>query len=272
MIRWGVIIGFLVAIVFKLGWIGFLNGFIVGCFFRQFFKQFMQRPVSSDDKRLFLIITFEVLGHISKAKGVVTRRDIDYTVNVMDQMKLTGELRKEAQTAFTRGKENDYPLRLRLRELYQHYRYHKNMIRLFLEFQLKLAFDDGKLDEHERRLLFILAEELKISRQQFELYLRMLEGGANFQRNQQYSNTNRQRGSSTDSSHTALQDAYNVLGVNSSDDPTTIKRAYKRLMNEHHPDKLVSKGLPPEMLELTKQRTQEIQAAYDFIKQQRGFK
>ncbi|CQR23519.1 Dna-J like membrane chaperone protein [Yersinia enterocolitica] len=51
-----------------------------------------------------------------------------------------------------------------------------------------------------------------------------------------------------------------------------IKRAYRKLMGEHHPDKLVAKGLPPEMMEMAKQKAQEIQAAYDLIKREKGFK
>ena len=56
------------------------------------------------------------------------------------------------------------------------------------------------------------------------------------------------------------------------DDATTIKRAYRKLMSEHHPDKLVAKGLPPEMMEMAKQKAQEIQKAYELIKEQKGFK
>ncbi|WP_370555397.1 DnaJ domain-containing protein [Edwardsiella tarda] len=63
-----------------------------------------------------------------------------------------------------------------------------------------------------------------------------------------------------------------MLGVAPSADATTIKRAYRKLMSEHHPDKLVAKGLPPEMMELAKQKAQEIQAAYDLIKKEKGFK
>lgn len=69
-----------------------------------------------------------------------------------------------------------------------------------------------------------------------------------------------------------LEDACNVLGVKPTDDATTIKRAYRKLMSEHHPDKLVAKGLPPEMMEMAKQKAQEIQQAYELIKQQKGFK
>jgi DnaJ like chaperone protein len=43
-------------------------------------------------------------------------------------------------------------------------------------------------------------------------------------------------------------------------------------MNEHHPDKLASRGLPENMMKLAKEKTQQIRAAYDMIREARGFK
>jgi len=48
-----------------------------------------------------------------------------------------------------------------------------------------------------------------------------------------------------------------------------VKRAYRKLMSEHHPDKLISKGLPDSMVELAKERTQEIQKAYETVRRSR---
>jgi len=50
-----------------------------------------------------------------------------------------------------------------------------------------------------------------------------------------------------------------------------VKRAYRKLMSQHHPDKLVAKGLPPEMIKLATEKTQHIRAAYDLIKESRGW-
>ncbi|MFP1496660.1 co-chaperone DjlA [Escherichia coli] len=107
------------------------------------------------------------------------------------------------------------------------------------------------------------------SRAQFD-QLRMMQGGAQFGGGYQQQSggdnwQQTQRGPT-------LEDACNVLGVKPTDDATTIKRAYRKLMSEHHPDKLVAKGLPPEMMEMAKQKAQEIQQAYELIKQQKGFK
>ncbi len=67
-----------------------------------------------------------------------------------------------------------------------------------------------------------------------------------------------------------LEDACNVLGVKPTDDAATVKRAYRKLMNEHHPDKLVAKGLPPEMMEMAKQKARSPEGL-ELIKEQRGF-
>ena len=67
-----------------------------------------------------------------------------------------------------------------------------------------------------------------------------------------------------------LKDAYLVLGVSSPASDADVKKAYRRMMNQHHPDKLVAKGLPEEMMKLATEKTQEIKKAYELIKQKRG--
>ena len=150
-----------------------------------------------------------------------------------------------------------------------------DLIRMFLEIQIQAAFADGSLHPNERDVLYVIAEELGISRAQFDQFLRMMQGGAQFGGGYQQQSAGAggagggwqqaQRGPT-------LDDAYSVLGVKSSDDAQTIKRAYRKLMSEHHPDKLVAKGLPPEMMEMAKQKAQEISQAWEMIKEARGFK
>ncbi len=139
---------------------------------------------------------------------------------------------------------------------------------MFLLIQIQAAFADGSLHPNERQVLYVIAEELGISRTQFDQFLRMMEGGQQFGGRQGSS----YGGFQQKPSGPTLEDACSVLGVKSSDDITVIKRAYRKLMSEHHPDKLVAKGLPPEMMEMAKQKTQEIQAAYDLIRKEKGFK
>ena len=90
------------------------------------------------------------------------------------------------------------------------------------------------------------------------------------QRSQEYSQYQREHANAQ--SYTAqnrLEDAYSILNVSANCDERTLKKAYKRAMNEHHPDKLASKGLPEQALERAKAKTQDIQAAYELIKKER---
>ena len=62
-----------------------------------------------------------------------------------------------------------------------------------------------------------------------------------------------------------LQDAYQILGVSENATDAEVKKAYRRLMSQHHPDKLMAKGLPPEMIKVATQKTQQIKKAYEQI-------
>ena len=71
-------------------------------------------------------------------------------------------------------------------------------------------------------------------------------------------------------SATALDDAYKALGVTKESSDQEIKRAYRKLMSQYHPDKLMGQGLPEDMIKVATAQAQEIQAAYDLIKKSRN--
>ena len=228
--------------------------------------------------------TFAVLGHLSKSKGRVTEEDIQLANQLMAQMKLDDAGRKLAQEAFRRGKEADFPIRQVIREFRIGCGQRADLLRMFLHVQVQAAFADSQLHEGEKEVLYVIAEELGLSRMQFEQMIAMEMAARAFTQGgfyrQYQQGAYQQRGGyeyqqSSDyqqSSGPTLNDAYKVLGVSDADDQQTVKRAYRRLMNEHHPDKLVAKGLPPEMMEMAKEKAQQIQAAYDLICKAKGWK
>jgi DnaJ like chaperone protein len=67
-----------------------------------------------------------------------------------------------------------------------------------------------------------------------------------------------------------LDDAYAILNVDPDASDSELKRAYRKLISQHHPDKLVSKGLPEEMMKIATQKTQEIRAAYECVMDERN--
>lgn len=266
------------------GFFGAIFGVILGHWFDKklyelgsvnssFFKKKLTR------QSLFIQTTFAVLGHLSKSKGRVTEDDIQLASNLMVQLKLDDANRRLAQEAFTRGKNADFPLRQVIREFRIGCGQRADLVRMFLYVQVQAAFADSQLEQSEKDVLFVVAEELGLSRFQFEQMLAMefaarqfTRGGYqyHYQGHQQYEQY--QQSGAQYSSGPTVDDAYKVLGVSASDDQQTVKRAYRRLMNENHPDKLVAKGLPKEMLEIAKEKTQQIQAAYDLICKTKGWK
>ncbi len=206
----------------------------------------------------FFTATFSVMGHISKADGRVTPDEINLAKRVMDELALSGDMRKTAINLFEQGKAPHFPLEDVLDQFRRECHRRSHLISMFLELQIQAAYADGKLDTAEESVLFIICEQLGISRFEYERIKIQFQAQQRFYgRNQQQQASNR------------LDDAYAVLGVTKSATDAEVKKAYRRLMSQHHPDKLVAKGLPEEMMTIAKEKTQKIRKAYEVIKESR---
>ena len=137
--------------------------------------------------------------------------------------------------------------------------------------QLQAAFTNGKVEANERAILQTIADELGFSRIELARILAMAEAQMNFFHRQQQGGQGQQYRQEAPSQD-RLKDAYQLLGVSESDSDQEIKRAYRKEMSKHHPDKLAAKGLPPEMMEMAKEKTQEIQQAWEWIREARGIR
>ncbi len=302
---WGRIVQFFDVVGRKMNYIGKILGFLIGLRYGFFTglvglvlghlvdkKLYELGAVNSSvfnrkltRQSLFMQTTFAVLGHLSKSKGRVTEDDIQLASNLMSQLQLDEKSRRIAQEAFSRGKNADFPLRQVIREFRIGCGQRSDLLRMFLQVQVQAALADNQLHQNEKEILFIVAEELGLSQFQFEQMLMMemaarhFSRGGFYQQSQAYQQSGYSQGNYQQNSQyqhrtsgPTVEDAYKVLGVSANDDQKTVKRAYRRLMNEHHPDKLVSKGLPEEMMEMAKEKAQQIQAAYDLICKFKGWK
>jgi len=222
------------------------------------------RVNSVEKQKLFFKTAFAVMGHVAKSKGQVTQTDIQIANAYMDQMKLHGDARREAQKAFTEGKAEDFALTETLQNFMQALGGERNVLQMFLAIQVQVALSDGHIDNKEKAVLYIISENLGFSRFELDRLIQMIDGQQHFhqggQSGQQYNSAQ------------AEEDAYKLLGVESSTTDKEVKRAYRKLMSQNHPDKLASKGLPEEMMELAKEKAQDIQKAYELIRKTRGFK
>ncbi len=206
----------------------------------------------------FFTATFSVMGHIAKADGQVSTAEINHAKQIMDELDLNDELRKTAINLFQQGKADNFPINEVMDQFRKECHRRTHLIRMFLEIQIQAAFADGILDKTEEIVLQNICTHLGISRFEFESIKLQIQAQQRFNSKTQ----NRQ-------SENSLEDAYAVLGISASATDSEVKKAYRKLMSQHHPDKLVAKGLPEEMMILAKEKTQKIRKAYESIKEKR---
>lgn len=211
----------------------------------------------------FFTATFFVMGRVAKADGRVSRDEIRLAEAVMAEMDLGADMRKTAISLFNKGKSGEFPLDDVLADFRRECHGRSTLLRMFVELQLQAAYADGELSREEDELLWHVCARLGFSELDYRRLRRMVEAERQFAGAAGAGGEPRPR-------QPSLRDAYAVLGVSPSASDAEVKKAYRRLLSQHHPDKLVSKGLPEEMMKVAAQKTHEIKLAYEQVKQARG--
>ena len=261
---WGKIVGGACGLLLG-GPLGALLGAALGHGFDKGLKQQDRLAFAGDEaarervQSAFFTATFSVLGHIAKADGRVTPDEIRAAQRLMSELALNAQQRQAAIALFRRGKAADFPLDEVLDQFRAVAGRRRNLLRIFLKMLLHGAYADGQVRPEERRVLEDVCARLSVPLSDLRRMERLIAA--------QYAAAASMAGRAEPS----LQDAYASLGVNAEDDPATIRQAYRRLLNRHHPDKLVAKGLPEEMMALAAQKTHDIKQAYERIRAARGF-
>lgn len=229
-------------------------------------------------KMAFFTATFSVMGHIAKADGHVHPTEIALAEALMKSMKLDADLRAAAIKLFNEGKQDNFDAEALVLQFRQECQRRTNLYRMFVEIQIQAALADGVMAPDEEKALIKVAAVLGFSEhtfKQLEMLVRytMGVGSGSGSAGQAGAGAGggQSRSRSADPDRLSKRDAYKALGVEPTDDKATVKRAYRRLMSQHHPDKLVSKGLPEEMIKLATDKTQHIQKAYEVIKESKGW-
>ncbi len=267
------IFGKLLGGLFGYAWYGIPGG-LLGIYIGHLFdkglaKNFGKSSTSSHAKvqETFFRLTFILMGRLAKVDGQVTQSEIKWAEHVMTQLNLNHDMRRRAIDLFELGKQGSVDLEDELHQFRRIVGRHATLIQMFLEIQIQAGYADGELSFAELDLLRWVCGTLGISKLRFEMIHQRIKAERVFAegQRQQYGG-----GQPRMSDAQKLQEAYQVLGIKVTDSDAVIKKAYRRLMSQHHPDKLVAKGLPEEMMKLAKEKTQEIQAAYENIKQARN--
>ena len=135
---------------------------------------------------------------------------------------------------------------------------------MLVVYLVNVALADGSFDVAEEAIIAKVALGLGIPRFAFERLIQMIKAQNAFQGGQFHGD---RYGAPAQAN--SLELAYQALGLNSDASDGEIKRTYRKLMSQYHPDKLTGQGMPQDMIKEATERSQEIQAAYDTIKKSR---
>jgi DnaJ like chaperone protein len=209
----------------------------------------------------FFRATFLVMGHMAKADGHVSENEIRAARAIMAEFRL-GEREVEfAIQLFTQGKEKEFPLEATLRGVRRMLSDRPDVLRMFIQIQLQTALWSGSFAPAARQVMARVAASLGVSAYevvQMEALLRMQQSA-------------RQPYEARPKVDKVAQ-AYEVLGVTSAASDAEVTKAYRRLMNQNHPDKLVARGLPESMMKVAEEKTRQVRAAYEVLREARAMR
>lgn len=269
---WGKVIGTILGFIVGR-WIGAVVGFLIGHMFdlglsQQALLEGIFHPAAKRNKiqQAFFEATFQIMGYVAKSDGRVSESEIAVVELLMRNLQVTGDAREQAIHFFNEGKKDGFNIDERLVALSKFFSRNKALLQVFIEIQLQAAYAEGGMADAKKAVIIYVCERLGLNRDVFARLNNMHQAEEKFkqyQRQRYYETFQKMRANSE------TNDAYQMLGIDSKASDAEVKRAYRKLMSQHHPDKLIAKGLPESMVAIATEKTQDIQKAYDSIMESR---
>jgi DnaJ like chaperone protein len=205
------------------------------------------RPMLRNDELLFVL-----LGRLAKCDGRVVDGHIYQARQEMRSLEMSEPAQKRAIAAFNRGKSDQDQLRGYLRRLSAQPHAAEGVLRACW----RMVWADGRAGSSERELIAQWGKWLGWTPEQVQALASDYEPHKPILPN----------------SAAAYQEALRVLGVSATSEPSQIKRAYRRLLSRHHPDKVAGTGATPSQVREATDKTRELHNAYTLIRERRDFR
>lgn len=241
---------------------GLILGVLIGHAFDRALTRALQFGSPENVERIrnsFFETTFLLLGYLAKVDGRISKSEIDQTEQIIAQLALDAQQRQRAIELFHQGSASDFKMEPVVAAFLQICGPQRQLQHTLLLFLISMAQSDQGIGPSEHAALVRIASVMGLGAAQLEQLLRMASAQEHFH----------QQGAQATPRGSSLDDAYTALGIASSASDKEVKRAYRKRMSENHPDKLIAKGVPEEMIKLATGRAQVIQAAYEVVKKTR---
>jgi len=207
---------------------------------------------------VFIETVFIAMGKLAKADGHVSSEEISHVEEFMQKLNMTARHREQAIKLFKRGADSAFDILPTFQRFMSVCGNTRNLKEVLLVYLIVMAMADGEFHQAEEALLTEFAGYLGFGSEAFQQMVEMVLNQSQF---------GEEGGVTT---HVALENAYKALGVTKDNSDAEIKRAYRKLMSQYHPDKLMGQGVPEDMIAMATKQAQEIQLAYDLVKKNRS--
>jgi len=195
----------------------------------------------------FFVAAFSMLAKLAKADGRVSKEEVDAVKNFMVyDLNLNPESRRLATNVFHAAIESPDNFVDFATQFYSQFRTQHQMLDLMIDILLRVSVADGALSASEENLILSAVRIFNFSDEKYrKLRSKYIQD---------------------------VDKYYATLGCDRNDSNDHIKKQYRKLVSDYHPDKIASKGLPEEFTKFANDKFREIQEAYDVIKKERGIR
>ncbi|MBT8088743.1 MAG: co-chaperone DjlA [Gammaproteobacteria bacterium] len=262
---WGKIIGTLAGLATLKPWFAVLGLFLGHQFdrgfaerYRSFEKQGADIGRVSED---FIRALFQTMGHLAKVDGRVSEEEIRAARMIMHRLGLSPAQVRRAIGWFDDGKRPGFPLLQTIREVRRVSARSPAQRTMFVRLLLEVVLAKDALKKDERSLIWKACTELDIGRVEFAQLEAMIRAQKGFKRSP-----------AGDADAARVRGAYEALGISPDASNEEIKKAYRRLMNKSHPDKIAGSNPEAAVLAEAERRTREVRGAYEMLKARRSIR
>lgn len=275
---WGKILGGIFGYLMTRSPVGAIIGILLGNFFdkglaKHFSKPFWLFHQEKDValREFYITHLFQIMGFLAKQDGRVSELEIDHAVLLMQKLALNTDMTKLAKQAFNQGKKPGFALERSLQELRVRCQQKPGLIHLFAEilYESVISYDSSSVKIQALNRIFTTLGFAPLDKQyrfyrDFDARVFKHDNAQSEQQNRRTYNNPHTPGSSVDK-------AYALLGLQHTASKEEVKKAYRKAISKHHPDRLIAQKKAPYEVKAANEQTQRITKAYELICKARGW-
>ncbi|HHJ52903.1 MAG TPA: hypothetical protein ENJ89_06890 [Caldithrix abyssi] len=200
---------------------------------------------SFDRQFVFYVSLASLAAKMAKADGVVTKDEVQaFDQFVRNELRLNAEERKIIARLFNEAKNSPQDYRDFARQFRQLIGHQREVLHTMVHLLFRIAMADGAFHPAEEAYIREVSRIFGLSQMEYDQIAALF-----IQKNDR---------------------AYKILGLTPQATDEQVRAAYKNLVREYHPDKLIAKGVPEDFIKIANEKMAEINNAYDQICKERG--